>query len=77
MIDLEQVRNAETAFGLGDSDGHEVLMLIGPMADEIRTLRATLRRVHRIASSNYYGASDRRRALLMIAEAAELEGGKP
>jgi hypothetical protein len=43
-VDLDKVRDAEVAFGLGASDGHEVLMLIGPMANEIRELRTALAR---------------------------------
>jgi hypothetical protein len=73
MIDLEKVREAEIAFGLGDTDGTEVLLLLGPMADEIRHLRTRLGRIKRIASGNYVGASDRKRALSMIVTHSEVD----
>jgi hypothetical protein len=41
-VDLQKTRDAEIDFGLGHSDGTAVLMLIGPMSDEIRYLRAAL-----------------------------------
>jgi hypothetical protein len=73
MIDLEEVRQAEIDFGLRNTDGHEVLMLIGPMADEIRHLRGRLRRIKRIAEGDYFGASDRKRALIAIVTYSEVE----
>jgi hypothetical protein len=42
MIDLQKVKDAEIDFGLGNSDGHDLLMMVGPMVDEIRHLRARL-----------------------------------
>jgi hypothetical protein len=50
MIDLEKVRQAEIDFGLGNTDGHEVLMLVGPMADEIRRLRGAIQSVEAICA---------------------------
>jgi hypothetical protein len=48
-VDLDAAREAECAFGLGYSDGHDVLMLIAPMVDEIRYLRAALEQARSIA----------------------------